>query len=253
MSGHSKWHSIRHKKAAEDKKRGAIFSKVIREITVAARQGGGDPESNPRLRTAIETARSVNMPSENIERAIKRGTGELSGGLALEELVYEGYGPEGVALYIEAMTDNKNRTTPEIKKILSKYGGSLGETGCVAWMFEKRGVIILPTSVLPEEKMLEVALEVGAEDMEVDGGYYSIKTSPDDFASVCEALRTRGIEPESAGVQMVPKTTVKVESPPAAERILRLMEALEEHDDVQNVYANFDIPDEILESFKGEG
>jgi len=251
VSGHSKWHSIKHKKAVTDSKRGAAFSKVIREITIAAREGGGDPETNPRLRTAMETARGVNMPTDNVERAIKRGTGELSGGIVLEELTYEGYGPEGIAIYVEAVTDNKNRTTPEIRKILAKHGGNLGEAGCVSWMFEKRGVIVIPVSAMPEEKMMELTLEAGADDMEVDGAYYSLNTSPDDFSSVCDAIKAKGITPESASVQMVPKTTVKVTGA-VAERVLRLMDALEEHDDVQNAYANFDIPEDVLDSFKGE-
>ena len=247
MSGHSKWHQIRHKKAAVDAKRGKLFTKLIREIMVAARMGGGDPEMNPRLRTAIEAAKAANMPSENIERAIKKGTGELEG-VSYEEVVYEGYGPGGVAIMIEALTDNKNRTVAEIRHIFSKYGGNLGESGCVAWMFTKTGLILVPKDGTDGEKLLEVALEAGAEDFNEEGtDYYEIYVQPSNLLELKQALTDAGFTVESAEITALPQSTVRVEGK-EAEKLLKLLEVLEDHDDVQKVYSNMDIPDEVMEA-----
>ncbi len=245
MSGHSKWSTIRHKKAAQDAKRGKIFTKLIKEITVAARLGGGDPDANPRLRTAIAAAKAENMPKENIERAIKKGTGELEGA-AYEEVTYEGYGPGGVAILVHAMTDNRNRAASEIRYIFSKNGGSLGEAGCVAWMFDKHGLIVFSKDKADEEEVMEVALEAGAEDIRDQGDQYEVLTSVADFEKVKAAFDERGLEYEMAEITMVPQSTVKVEDEKTAQQLLRLMSALEDNDDVQHAYANFDIPDEIL-------
>ncbi|MDA8431889.1 MAG: YebC/PmpR family DNA-binding transcriptional regulator [Nitrospiraceae bacterium] len=247
MSGHSKWSQIKHKKAHSDAKRGKIFTKIVKEIAIAARLGGGDPDGNPRLRTAIEKAKEVNMPHDNIKKAIMKGTGELPG-VAYEEFVYEGYGPAGVAVMIEVMTDNKNRTLPEIRHILAKSGGSLGETGCVSWMFDKRGYILVNKSKASEDALMTAALEAGAEDMknDPDEENYEIVTSPEDFETVKEALEKAHIAVESAEVTMLPKTYVVLDEK-AAEQTIRLMDGLEENDDVQNVYSNFDIPDEVAE------
>ncbi len=246
MSGHSKWAQIRHKKAAMDAKRGRLFTRLIREITVAARLGGGDPNANPRLRNAIAAAKAANMPAENIERAIKKGTGELPG-VAYEEVVYEGYGPGGVAIMVEAMTDNKNRTVAEIRHIFSKYGGNLGETGCVSWMFRKSGLIYIPVEGTDEDKLMEVALEAGADDIKQEGDYYEVYTAVGDLYSVREALEAAGFTVESAQISALPQSTVRVEGKDA-ERLLKLLSALEEHDDVQRVHSNMDVPDEILAS-----
>jgi YebC/PmpR family DNA-binding regulatory protein len=251
MSGHSKWHSIRHKKAAVDAKRGKIFTKLIKEITVAARLGGGDPDGNPRLRLAIERAKAANMPKENIERAIKKGTGELEG-TTFEEFTYEGYGPGGVAVLVEVMTDNRNRSLGEIRHIFTKYNGKPGEAGSVSWMFEKKGVILLEKESVDEETLLECALEAGAEDVIEEDGNWEVRTSPSDFESVKEALKERGLTWLSAELTMVPKSTLRIEGK-EAEQMLRLMEALEDNDDVQNVYANFDIPEQIMEEISEGG
>jgi YebC/PmpR family DNA-binding regulatory protein len=246
MSGHSKWHTIKHKKAAADAKRGRLFTKVIKEITVAARLGGGDPEGNPRLRSVLEAARAANMPKDNIEKAIKKGTGELPG-VSYEEVSYEGYGPGGVAVYVQALTDNRNRTLPEIRHLFTKYGGNLGESNCVSWMFEKKGYIVLSKDKAPEETLLEVVLDAGGDDVRDDGGSWEILTPPERVHAVKEALAARGIQVTSAEVSMVPKNTVRVEGK-KAQHLLSMMEALEEHDDVQNVWANFDIDEaEITE------
>lgn len=245
MSGHSKWATTKHKKMAVDAKRGRIFTKVIRELTIAARQGGGDPEGNPRLRVAIQKAKEANMPADNIKKAIQRGTGELPG-VTYEESVYEGYGPGGVAILIEITTDNKNRTLSEIRHTLSKHGGNMGEAGCVSWMFSKKGYIVVEKARADEEKLMSLALEAGAEDMRSDENNYEIITSPHDFENVRNRIKDNGIEMALNEVAMVPQSYIKLEGR-EAEQMLKLMEALEDHDDVHKVYANFDIPDEIIE------
>ncbi len=247
MSGHSKWSQIKHKKGHTDAKRGKIFTKIVKEISIAARLGGGDPNGNPRLRTAIEKAKEVNMPHDNVKKAIMKGTGELPG-VAYEEYVYEGYGPAGVALMIEVMTDNKNRTLPEIRHVLAKTGGSLGETGCVSWMFDKKGYILVGKSKSSEDTVMSIALDAGAEDMKNDPNEenYEIITAPEDFTKVKEALEKANIPISSAEVSMLPKNYVVLDEK-AAEQMVRLMDGLEDNDDVQNVYANFDIPDEVAE------
>ena len=238
MSGHNKWSTIKHKKAAADAKRGREFTRIIREITVAARAGGGDPDANPRLRTAVLAAKGVNMPQDNIKRAIQRGTGELPG-VTYEEITYEGYGPEGVALYLEALTDNSNRTTPEIRHLLSKHGGNLGAPNCVAWMFEKKGCYTVDKEAATEEKLMEVALEAGAEDIEDADDFYEVLTPVDAFEAVGAALESAGITARVAEISMIPSTTVKVTGR-KAEQLIRLLEALEEHDDVQKVWGNME-------------
>ncbi len=250
MSGHSKWSSIKHKKAALDAKRGKIFTRFIRELTIAARQGGGDPNANARLRHAIDGARAVNMPSDNIKKAIQRGTGELEG-VNYEELSYEGYGPGGVAIIADAMTDNKNRTVSEVRHVFSKYNGNLGETGCVSWMFTRKGVILVPQSAIGEDELMEIVVENGAEDMTKEGANYEVTTATEDFDRVHEALKARKIPVESAEIAKVPSTYIKLEGKPA-EQMLKLYEKLEELDDIQNVWANFDISDEDMEKFGKE-
>ncbi len=250
MSGHSKWHSIRHKKAIVDARRGKLFTKLIREIIVAARMGGGDPEKNPRLRKAIEAARDANMPKENIERAIKKGTGELEGE-KFEEVTYEGYGPGGVAVFVEAATDNRNRTASEIRRIFAKHGGSLGESGCVAWMFKRKGYIVIEKDKAPdEEELFDIAVEAGAEDVKIDESNFVILTAPEDLFNVVKALEEKGIEIATKELGMIPDTYVKLEGK-QAEQMLKLMEELEDHDDVQHVWANFDISEEEIEKFAG--
>lgn len=246
MSGHSKWSTIKRKKGAADAKRGKLFTKLIKEITVAARTGGGDPEGNPRLRSAIAAAKSENMPKDNIDRAIKKGTGELEGA-QYEEVFYEGYGAGGTAVLVESLTDNKNRTVADIRYIFSKSGGSLGENGCVAWMFKKKGFIVVEKKDVNEEMLMEAALESGAEDIDEDDDNFEVKTSPADFEKVKDALNEKGIKYIMAEITMIPDSTVKLEGKDA-EQMLRLMDALEDNDDVQKVYSNFDIPDEVLES-----
>ncbi len=244
MSGHSKWHSIKHKKAATDAKRGKMFTKLIKEITVAARTGGGDPEANSRLRNAMAEAKALNMPADNIKRAVMKGTGELDGG-AIDEITYEGYGPGGVAVMVEVLTDNRNRTVGEIRFILAKNGGNLGENGCVAWMFTKRGYILIPTEKVDEETVMNIAIEAGAEDFSVQDDNYEIMTSPESFDEVVTELREKGLEPGTAELSMVPQNYVKLEGK-AAQQMVRLMDALDDHDDVQDVHANFDIEESEL-------
>ncbi len=246
MSGHSKWSQIKHKKAKTDAARGKAFSKVIRLITVAARQGGGNPETNARLRIAIQKAREMNMPQENIEKAIKRGTGELEG-INYEEVIYEGYAPGGVAVMVEATTDNRNRTTAEIRHIFSRRGGSLAESGSVSWIFERKGLISFEKDSVDEEELMMVAIEAGAEDIEEGESTIDVITSPSDFDRVREAIERAGIPCVLAQVTMLPKTRVNLEGK-TAQQVLELIDALEEHDDVQEVYSNFEIADEILES-----
>ncbi len=245
MAGHSKWAQIKHQKAKNDAKRGQIFTKLIREITIAARLGGGDPDLNPRLRLAIEKAKEHNMPKDNIEKAIKKGTGELEG-VNYIEVTFEGYGPGGVALLIEAVTDNKNRTTGEIRHIFSKYGGNLGNPGSVAWQFEQKGVIQIDKDKVDEDTLLEIALDAGAQDMKTEEDYYEVITTPHDFMKVKIAIEEQNIPIKFADVLMIPKNTVKV-SEKDAEKLLKLIDALEENDDVQKVHGNYDIPDEIIE------
>ncbi len=247
MSGHSKWASIKHKKAITDAKRGKAFTKIVKEISTAARLGGGDADSNPRLRTAIDAAKEVNMPHDNIKKAIMKGTGALPG-MSYEEYLYEGYGPAGVAVMVEVMTDNKNRTVPEIRFIMSKNGGSLGESGCVSWMFDKKGYILVNKSGASEDAVMNAALDAGAEDMKTDPeeDNFEVITAPEDLITVKEALEKAGIALESAEVTMLPKNYIVLDQK-AAEQMLRLIDALEDNDDVQNVYANFDIPDDVAE------
>ncbi len=249
MSGHSKWAGIKHKKAKVDAQRGRIFTKVIREITIAARVGGGDPVGNPRLRLAIDKAKAVNMPQDNIQRAIQKGTGELPG-VSYEEYVYEGYGPGGVAVLLEVLTDNKNRTAPEIRKIFAKHGGNLGESGCVAWMFEKKGLIQVEAARTDENRLFGVAIEAGAEDVRQSDNLFEVITAPKDLERVKESLAKEKIEIAEGEVTMLPQSTVRLEGK-QAHQMLQLMEELEEHDDVQNVYANFDIPEEIMAAMTG--
>jgi YebC/PmpR family DNA-binding regulatory protein len=239
MSGHSKWHSIKHKKGALDAKRGKLFTKFIKEITVAARTGGGDPDANARLRKAISDAKAGNMPNDTIDRAIRRGTGEEEG-VHYEEITYEGYGPRGVALLIESMTDNRNRTVAEIRHIFSKNGGNLGESGSVGWMFDKKGYIVVSKSAKPEEELFDIVIEAGADDLRDDEDNFEIITSPENFDSVSAALKNASIETQVAEIEMVPQNYIKLEGSDARQ-MLKLMEALEDHDDVQKVSANFDI------------
>ncbi|WP_456382999.1 YebC/PmpR family DNA-binding transcriptional regulator [Persephonella sp.] len=246
MAGHSKWHNIRHKKAKMDAKRGQLFTKLLREITVAAKQGGGDPEFNPRLRIAIEKAKKANMPIENIERAIKRGTGELEG-VNYEEVVYEGYGPEGVAIIVECLTDNRNRTTSEVRHIFTKHGGNLGASGCVSFLFEEKGIITVPKESISEEELFEKAIEAGAEDIVSDDEqYYEVRTEPKDLYSVKEALEQAGVQIEKAELTRIPTTTVEINDPETAQKLLKLLDALEDSDDVQKVYSNFEMSDEMM-------
>lgn len=249
MSGHSKWSTIKRKKGAADVKRGKIFSKLIKEITVAARVGGGNPDGNARLRTAIAAAKAENMPKDNIERAIKKGTGEIESA-SFEEISYEGYGPGGVAVLVDTLTDNRNRTTGEIRHIFAKNNGALGEAGCVSWLFEKRGLIVFEKGAVDEEKLFEVALEAGADDIKEEETTFEVVTDPRNYEQVKAALDTLGSKYLLAEVTMVPKTTVKLEGK-EAEQMLRLMEMLEDSDDVQKAYANFDISEDILERMSG--
>jgi len=239
MSGHSKWHSIKHKKGATDAKRGKLFTKFIKELTVAARTGGGDPDANARLRKAISDAKAGNMPNDTIDRAIRRGTGAEEG-VHYDEITYEGYGPGGVALLIESMTDNRNRTVAEIRHIFSKNGGNLGEAGSVGWMFDKKGYLVVEKTAKPEDQLFDIAIEAGAEDIRDDEDNWEIITAPENFEAVQSALKTAGITPNVAEVEMVPQNYIKLEGAPA-NQMLKLMEALEDHDDVQKVSANFDM------------
>lgn len=250
MSGHSKWSTIKRKKGKADQERGKLFTKLIKELTVAARAGGGDPNGNPRLRTAIDNARANNMPTANIEKAIKRGTGELPG-VHYEEHTLEGYGPQGVAIFVEALTDNKNRTTSEIRHILSKHGGHLGEVGCVSWMFDLKGSVVVDKGKINEDEVMTAALEAGAEDVKDEGEFFEVVTMPSDLEKVKTVLSKNGIEFSSAQLTRSPQTVIKLDGK-RAEQILKLMDALEEHDDVQQVNANFDVPDEIMEKLGKE-
>ena len=247
MSGHSKWSTIRHKKGAADAKRGKIFTKIIKEIMVAARSGGGDPGGNPRLRAAIAAAKAENMPKDNVERAIKKGVGGLEG-VNYEEVNYEGYGPGGVAVLVEVLTDNRNRAASDIRHIFSRHGGSLGEAGCVAWMFSKKGSIVFNRENLSEEDVMEVALDAGAEDVKDQGDQFEVTTSLEDFAAVKAAFDNKEMRYELAEITMIPQSSVAIEDEKAALQVLKLMDALEDCDDVQHGYANFDIPDKILNS-----
>jgi YebC/PmpR family DNA-binding regulatory protein len=246
MSGHSKWSSIKHKKGAADARRGRIFTRLIKEITVAARLGGGDPDGNPRLRTAIQAAKAENMPKDNIERAIKKGTGELEG-TSYDEVNYEGYGPGGVAMLINCLTDNKNRTVADIKHAFDRHGGNLGEPGCVSWMFEQKGLIIFDKEKVDEEKILDVALESGAEDVKEEETEFEVITAPSDFEKVKNEFDSREMVYTVAEISMIPKNTIKLEGK-KAEQMLNLMEAFEDNDDINHVYANFDIPDDVMEA-----
>ena len=246
MSGHSKWATIKHKKGALDAKRGAVFTKLIKELTVAAKNGGGNPDANPRLRTVLAKAKEANMPADNIDRAIKKGTGELPG-VVYEEISYEGYGPAGVALMIDLLTDNKNRTASEIRNILEKKGGNMSGAGSVAWQFHKKGLIVVKKEAMDEDKLMSIVLDAGASDFNISGEVYEITTEVQDFEKVKKAVTDAGLKAESAEVTRIPESTVKVTGLNEAKAIMGLMEALEEHDDVQNVYSNFDIPDEILQ------
>lgn len=249
MSGHSKWSTIKRKKGALDAKRGKIFSKLIKEITIAARVGGGNPEGNSRLRTAIAAAKAENMPKDNIERAIKKGTGEIEGG-GLEEIVYEGYGPGGVAVLVNVLTDNRNRTSGEIRHIFSKHNGNLGENGCVAWLFDKKGLVVFEKGKVDEEKLFEAALEAGADDVKEEATTFEVTTDPKDFEAVRGALEKNNLKYLLAEVTLVPKNTIKLEGK-EAEQMLKLMDALEDSDDVQKTYANFDIAEDLLEKMSG--
>jgi YebC/PmpR family DNA-binding regulatory protein len=246
MSGHSKWSSIKHKKGALDAKRGKIFTKLIREITVAARFGGGDPDSNPRLRTAIATAKAANMPKENIDRGVKKGTGELEG-TSYEEVNYEGYGPGGVAVLVDCLTDNKNRTVADVKHVFERHGGSLGEPGCVAWMFEQKGLISFDKDKVDEEQLFDLALEAGAEDVKESDTEFEVITTPSEYESVKTAIDNKNLSYTLAEIVKIPKNTVKVEGK-KAQQVVNLMQGLEDLDDVSNLYANFDISDDIMET-----
>jgi len=248
MSGHSKWSTIKHKKGRADAKRGKIFTKIIREITVAARESGGDPDANPRLRAAVQAGKAANMPADNVKRAIQRGTGELPG-TAYEQVQYEGYGPGGVAVLLEVLTDNRNRTTPEVRHLFAKNGGNLGENGCVSWVFERKGTILVPRGEdLDEDRVMELVLEAEAEDLDADDqDYYRISTAAEDLHRVKDYLEEHGVTVEAAMLEMEPSSTTRVEGKPARQ-VIRLLEAFDDHDDVQNVWANFDIDDEILAS-----
>jgi YebC/PmpR family DNA-binding regulatory protein len=246
MSGHSKWHTIKHKKGAADAKRGKIFTRIIKELTVAARNGGGDPDMNPRLRTVIADAKQVNMPADNIKRAIRRGTGEEEG-VNYEEVTYEGYGPGGVAVLIETLTDNKNRTVGEIRHTFTKWGGKLGEPNTVARMFHKKGLIVVEKDKASEETLMDAVLEAGADDMNDDGGAWEVLTTPDAYPAVLEKVKALGIEPARAEVAMLPTDYVKLEGK-AAQQMLKLVDALEEHDDTKNVWSNFDIEEQEIEA-----
>ncbi|MGI8555315.1 MAG: YebC/PmpR family DNA-binding transcriptional regulator [Pyrinomonadaceae bacterium] len=246
MSGHSKWHTIKHKKGALDAKRGKVFTKLIKEITVAARTGGsGDVEANARLRKAVNDAKAQNMPNDTIDRAIKRGTGELEG-VNYEEITYEGYGIGGVAVLVETMTDNRNRTVAELRHLFSKNGGNLGESGSVAWMFDKKGLIVVDKAAKPEDELFEIAIEAGAEDMQDDEDVFEIYTAPENFDAVLENVTKAGIEPQASEISMIPQNYIKLEGNDAR-AMLKLYEALDDHDDVQNVSANFDIDESEME------
>ena len=246
MSGHSKWSTIKRKKGANDAKRGKIFTKLIKEITIAARMGGGDSEGNPRLRSAVTAAKGENMPKENIDRAIKKGTGDLDGAV-YEEILYEGYGPGGVAVLVETMTDNKNRTVADIRHFFAKSGGNLGESGCVGWMFDKKGTLSVAKEGVTEEELMDLALEAGAEDVVEEEDAFQIVTAPEAFNDVVDRLEKSNVKFSEASLSMVPQNSIEVTEEKTARSLLRLLENLEDHDDVQKVHANFDIADELME------
>lgn len=246
MSGHSKWSTIKRKKGAIDAKRGKIFTRLIKEITVAARSGGGDPEGNPRLRSAIATAKTENMPKDNIARAIKKGTGEIAGEV-YDEIMYEGYGPGGVAILVECLTDNRNRTVADVRHYFAKNNGNLGESGCVAYMFDKKGLILVDKTTIDEDDLMDKALEAGAEDVVDDDNVFQVLTAPEDFETVRAALEEQGVEFLEASVSMIPKNVIELADEKTAKQLMRLLENLEDNDDVQKVHANFDIPEEIME------
>ncbi len=246
MSGHSKWHTIKHKKGAADARRGKIFTRIIRELTVAARNGGRDPDMNPRLRTIIADAKQVNMPADNIKRAIRRGMGEEEG-MAYEEVMYEGYGPGGVAVLVDTITDNRNRTVSEVRHLFGKYGGNLGEANSVAWMFEKKGLVVVDKTAAEEETLMAAVLDAGADDMREDGDAWEVTCSPDAHAAVVEAVKALGIEPGRSEVAMLPKTCVTLYGK-AAQQVLKLMDALDDCDDTRNVWSNIDFEEQDLEA-----
>ena len=251
MSGHSHWAGIKHKKALVDAKRGKLWSKLAKAIIIAAKHGGGDPANNIRLRTAIEEAKAVSLPKDNIARAIKRGTGEGEA-VEFEELLYEGYGPHGVAVMAASLTDNRNRTAPEIRKIFEVHGGKLGATGCVGWNFDKKGVFFIPKDQIDEEKLMEIVLEAGADDIEEQGEGFQVTCSPDVYDTVAEAIEAGGLHPESSEITMVPRDTVDITDVTAARAVMRLLDALDEHEDIQTVSSNVNIPDEIMEKLEEE-
>jgi len=248
MSGHSKWSTIKHKKGAADAKRGQLFTKLSKAIIVAAKEGGPDPAGNLALQNAIEKARSYSMPKDTIERAIARGAGTEGDGAAYETVVYEGYGPEGVAVLVEALTDNRNRTASDVRHLFTKFGGNLGTTGAVAWLFERRGIVLVPADGVDEDELMLAAADGGAEDVELDGTTFQVSAAPEDLAAVRAAIEAAGFAIDTAELSMVPKTTVAIEDEATAKKVVRLVEGLEESDDVQDVYANFDIPERVLES-----
>ncbi len=251
MSGHSKWSSIKHKKGAADAKRGQLFSKLSRAIIVAAKEGGGDPTNNLALQNAIEKAKSYSMPKDNIDRAIAKGSGADADADAFESIVYEGYGPEGVAVIVEALTDNRNRTAADVRHLFAKHGGNLGTTGAVAWQFDRRGVVVVGAEGVDEDELFLAAADGGADDIERDGTVFQVTSAPESLAEVRAAIEAAGFELESAELMLVPKTTVAIEDEAKARQVMRLVEALEENDDVQDVYANFDIPERVLEAVAG--
>jgi YebC/PmpR family DNA-binding regulatory protein len=251
LSGHSKWSSIKHKKGAADVKRGKLFSKLSRAIIVAAKEGGGDPANNLALQNAIEKAKSYSMPKDNIDRAIAKGSGADADASAFETVVYEGYGPEGVAVIVEALTDNRNRTASDVRHLFSKHGGNLGATGAVAWQFERRGVVVVPADGVDEDELFLAAADGGAEDIERDGDVFQITSAPEALAEVRGAVETAGFAIDSAELSMIPKVTVAIEDEAKARQVVRLVEGLEDNDDVQDVYANFDIPERVLEAVAG--
>jgi YebC/PmpR family DNA-binding regulatory protein len=246
MSGHSKWHTIKHKKGAADAKRGKIFTRIIKELTVAARSGGGDPDMNPRLRTIVAEAKQHNMPAENIKRAIRRGTGEEEG-VSYDEVTYEGYGPGGVAILVDTLTDNKNRTVGEIRHMFSKYGGNLGEANSVAWMFEKKGLVTVSKEKAGEDALMSAVLDAGADDMKDDGSAWEVVSPPDAHGAVVEAVKQLGVDPDTAEIAMLPQNYIKLEGK-QAQQMLKLMEMLEDHDDTKNVWSNFDVEEQEIEA-----
>jgi YebC/PmpR family DNA-binding regulatory protein len=251
MSGHSKWSTIKHKKGAADAKRGQLFTKLSKAIIVAAKEGGADPANNLALQNAIEKARSYSMPKDTIERAIARGAGTDADAAVYETVVYEGYGPEGVAVLVEALTDNRNRTASDVRHLFTKHGGNLGTTGAVAWLFERRGIVLVAADGVDEDELMLAAADGGAEDIDADGSSFQVSSAPEDLSSVRAAIEAAGFEVESSELSMVPKTTVSIEDEATAKKVVRLVEALEESDDVQDVYANFDIPERVLEAVAG--